>query len=273
MSKSGRLRVQDLRAIFQLVGECRDLGDDAVAWREHWLTQLARLTDSSLGHSGEMAGCGEFKQTDLGVVCWGHQEGFVDFGLIEEQLGAFRSKADYMPSMNVYFGLRAADDGVCLSRAEFIADRDWYRSADHLVVQRAFGVDHILYCFRAIPGAKPGVCSGVILNRAKGRRNFSARDRALVREAHDRLAAMVGGPLARFADPSPRELTPRVRETLACLLEGDGDKQIAARLNLSRHTVNQYIKTIFAHFGVNGRSELMARWIRRGWGERFSWRD
>jgi DNA-binding CsgD family transcriptional regulator len=53
---------------------------------------------------------------------------------------------------------------------------------------------------------------------------------------------------------------------LKCLLEGDSDKQIAARLELSSHTVNEYVKRVYAHFGVTTRTELLARWVRRGWG-------
>jgi DNA-binding NarL/FixJ family response regulator len=83
----------------------------------------------------------------------------------------------------------------------------------------------------------------------------------------------MGGPLARFTDPSPYELPPRARQVLACLLEGDGDKQVAARLAISGHTVNQYAKAIFQHFGVRSRAELLARWIRRGWGNTFPWVD
>jgi hypothetical protein len=55
------------------------------------------------------------------------------------------------------------------------------------------------------------------------------------------------------------------------LLEGDADKQVAHRLNLSAHTVNQYTKQIFRHFKVSGRTELLARWLRRGWGSRAAW--
>ncbi len=56
-----------------------------------------------------------------------------------------------------------------------------------------------------------------------------------------------------------------MRQVLACLLEGDGDKQIAARLRLSLHTVNEYTKVIFRHFGVRSRPELLTRWVRRKW--------
>jgi DNA-binding CsgD family transcriptional regulator len=58
---------------------------------------------------------------------------------------------------------------------------------------------------------------------------------------------------------------------LACLLEGDGDKQIAARLSISPYTVNQYTKAIFSHFGCQSRAELLSRWIRRYSGGRFPW--
>jgi DNA-binding CsgD family transcriptional regulator len=58
-------------------------------------------------------------------------------------------------------------------------------------------------------------------------------------EAIAAIALLVGGPLARANDPSPADLAPRVRQVLRHLLEGDGDKQIAARLGLTRHTVNE----------------------------------
>jgi DNA-binding CsgD family transcriptional regulator len=64
-----------------------------------------------------------------------------------------------------------------------------------------------------------------------------------------------------------------LRQVLRCLLEGDSDKQIAARLRISRYTVNQYTKTLYRRFGVSGRSEHFARWFRRGWGKLFAWAD
>jgi DNA-binding CsgD family transcriptional regulator len=71
--------------------------------------------------------------------------------------------------------------------------------------------------------------------------------------------------------PSPFELAPRVRQVLRCLLEGDGDKQIARRLGISPYTVNQYTKVIYRHFRVASRAELLALWIRRGYPKGFAW--
>jgi DNA-binding CsgD family transcriptional regulator len=285
MSKSCRLRLHDLHAIDRLVGECRDLGDDSLAWRDHGIAQLARLTDADLGHLGEMAGCRALEPKDLGVTWWGWRTGCralmpEDFGVtwwgwqngfVDEHTNT--RTHEHSPAMIVYFRKNLVEPGVCHSRRQFIADRDWYASHDYQVIQRTFGVDNIAWCFRRLSGAASDECSGIILNREKGKREFSARDRALVQELNASFTPLIGGPLARFSDPSPLDLTPRVREVLACLLEGDGNKQIAARLSLSSYTINEYTKVLYKHFRVRSRPELLARWIRRGWGNRFFWAD
>src|SRR4051812_8015579 len=91
-----------------------------------------------------------------------------------------------------------------------------------------FGVHHSL---RAVPGRADEV-SGTFLLRGSGRRNLTPREKAVVREAHAVLGPLVGGLLAWFAEPSPAALPPRARQVLRCLLEGDGDKQVAARLGI-----------------------------------------
>jgi hypothetical protein len=45
---------------------------------------------------------------------------------------------------------------------------------------------------------------------------------------------------------------------------GDSEKQLAARLRLSRSTVHQDATTLCRHFGVNSRGGLLARLIRHG---------
>jgi hypothetical protein len=53
MSKSARLRASDLRAVFRLTGECRDLGDDPAAWRHHCIASLARMVGAEFATGGE----------------------------------------------------------------------------------------------------------------------------------------------------------------------------------------------------------------------------
>jgi len=47
--------------------------------------------------------------------------------------------------------------------------------------------------------------------------------------------------------------------TLRGLTRGRSEKRLAAELRLSPHTVHDYIKVLYRHFGVQSRSELVAR--------------
>jgi DNA-binding CsgD family transcriptional regulator len=273
MAKSARMRAEDCGAIVRLTGDCRDLGDDRHAWREQALAGLARLVDAELGIVGEMAGCRSMKPLDLGTVTYGWQTGFVGRSVFDAHFEAFnREPQTYMPTMVEGFKRFDPTDGFCLRRTDLRADRAWYASAEYQRTMRSFEADHILWCFRPIPTASDENF-GLVIFRGRRRRDFDSRELRLVHETAAALAPLLGGPLARFSEPSPLDLPPRARQVLACLLEGDGDKQVAARLRLSPHTVNQYVKLIFRHFGVSSRAELLARWIRRGWGGRSSWLD
>lgn len=57
-------------------------------------------------------------------------------------------------------------------------------------------------------------------------------------------------------------LTKRQSDVLSNLLFGMSEKEIAATLALSKHTVHQHIKTIYRVTMVRSRSELMARFLR-----------
>jgi DNA-binding NarL/FixJ family response regulator len=69
--------------------------------------------------------------------------------------------------------------------------------------------------------------------------------------------------------PSPEQgvptpaMGPRLRQTLGLLLQGEGEKQIAAKLKLSPHTVHGYVKEVYRRFDVCSRAELLALWVKR----------
>ena len=270
MAKSAQLRLQDSRAIWLLLGDCRDLGDERIAWRERLAAGLADLVDADLVLNGEMGGCRKLALNDLGVTFWWRTDD-IDPGEVGKYLATFRIHPAYSPTMLHYHRCNLDRDGAALRRSDFVADRDWYRSFDYTTINRSYGMDQTIWCFRQIDGTAADESSGLIVLRSEGRRDFSGRDQTIVRELHRSLSPMVGRHLARFGDPSPADLAPRPRQVLACLLEGDSDKLVALRLRLSRHTVNEYTKLIYRHFGVRSRNELLARWIRRGWGARGSW--
>lgn len=59
------------------------------------------------------------------------------------------------------------------------------------------------------------------------------------------------------------KLSRRRRETLEYLMRGLSEKEVAARMNLTRHTVHQHVKAIYRAMRVHTRSELMSTVFRR----------
>ncbi|HXM65076.1 MAG TPA: response regulator transcription factor [Terriglobales bacterium] len=73
------------------------------------------------------------------------------------------------------------------------------------------------------------------------------------------------------ADPSSRsladlaeELTPRESEVLQMLANGLANKEIAARLSISEHTVKFHVASILGKLGAGSRTEAVSLGIRRG---------
>ena len=267
MPRSSRLRLSDLRAVHQLVGECRELGDDPLRWREHLLAVAARLTGAGAAV--------EYQATWVpfcmfGVVTWGLGNGF-DHRAFERMNAEFVRAGRGPPMLDHYLAAVQPGAVAALTRADLMADADWYRSAYYRDLHEATGADAMMYCIGRRRAAERQ--RGLSLVRPTGEPDFGPRARSVVQELYATVIPLIGGALAGFGEPSPAELPPRVRAVLRCLLEGDSDKQIAARLGISRYTVNQYTKALYRHFGVSARAELLARWVRRGWGGRFAWAD
>ena len=53
-------------------------------------------------------------------------------------------------------------------------------------------------------------------------------------------------------------LSPRQRMTMGLLIQGYARSQIAAHLEISPHTANDYVKVVFNHFGVHSQAALIA---------------
>lgn len=269
MSKSNRLNSKDLLAVERLIWECRELGDDAYIWRRHFFQQLGAMTGGELVMGGEMYGCRSKQLRDLGTVTYGFEHGFNPQGW-QESLNRLMAQPDQHLHLQRFCQQYDSTQGSCFERAELIGDRDWYRSEEYNAVNRVVGIDQCVQCFVPLQGQKDDH-SGIVLGRSPKRKPFNDREKQLILYAHQMIGKLIGGPLARFTEPSPSELPPRPRAVLQLIMQGESDKQIANKMQLSPFTINQYLKLIYSHFGVHSRPQLMARWIRRGWNSRAEW--
>lgn len=145
------------------------------------------------------------------------------------------------------------------TRAMLVDDRTWYASpyVQEYVLATQLG-DGIFSSLRSSP---PSVLQGLGFYRARGDRRFSEADRALVEMFHGQCASLLWPAPRTVAEIKRSRLPPRQQATLALLLEGLTDKDIAARLSISPLTVNQYNKAIFRRFGVQSRAALLAKFV------------
>ena len=137
-----------------------------------------------------------------------------------------------------------------------IDDNEWYRSAHYNIVRRPFDMDHSLYCRLTLPD---GQDIAVGLQRCPGDPEFSEREKAMVHLLHSSATCVL-----RIA-PSQLELeslAPRLKPVLRYLLQGDAEKEVAAKLKLSQHTVHRYTQTIYRQLDLHSRGELLAKYAR-----------
>lgn len=59
-------------------------------------------------------------------------------------------------------------------------------------------------------------------------------------------------------------LTPREAEVLQLLADGSGNREIAARLGISEHTIKFHIRSILGKLGAASRTDAVARGLRSG---------
>jgi DNA-binding NarL/FixJ family response regulator len=138
----------------------------------------------------------------------------------------------------------------------------WYGSLAYNDYHRVIRIDHCVVSPLELTAG--GWFSCIIPHRATGEREFAPRHRRLLHLFHEELGRPIGPVLVSAGDPhSPTRLPARVQETLDCLLDGDSEKQAAARMGLSRETVHQYVKALYRHYRVASRAELLARVLRR----------
>jgi len=78
------------------------------------------------------------------------------------------------------------------------------------------------------------------------------------------LPTSTAAPAAQPLTELPEPLTRREREVLQMLAAGLGNKEIAARLNISDHTAKFHVASILGKLGAATRTEAVTLGIRHG---------
>lgn len=255
MTNSDRLRLRDVRAAFRLIGECRDLGHDPGLWHRRMLEGLALLFGVVQAAGGEawwdrpgrpIQPVSAYVVTtqpagDDGYHAYAREQGWTGDPIL--------SAIERLPGKL-----------ITRTRRQLVSDAAWYES-DAFRYRQASRIDHQLVSVFQV--SDHGATSIVALSRGLGECDFSPREQRLLNFFHGEVGRLIGGPLVAATAPTVAQLSPRLRQTLACLVEGNSEKQVAVRLGLSRATVHQYVTTLYRHFGVRSRAQLFACLAKR----------
>ncbi len=208
MSKSDRLRLRDLKHIYRLIGECRDVGADPAAWRGHLLEQLCLMLDMQVGMAGESPDPDGFRFDNLqGVIDLGwpgekerdHYRRFIAEGVI------------FSDPMIVGMARVPAREIITCRREEIVSDSAWYRSMHFNDWHRESGLDAGMLSLARLDEGGRSTMHGICLRRPLGAARCSPRERRILHWTHHELAPLIGRQLASSTEPSPNELTRRQR--------------------------------------------------------------
>ena len=257
MGKSGRVRLVDLTRAHRLIHDCRDVGHDPAAWPAVLAEGMIRLIDSPLVLVGQVVlgegGPRNLIMADRGWETPAHREVWHRRHVVESD---YRGVETFSRFLAVPGRLKTR------SREQLIGDTEWYRSYEYNEIHRSMGQDDLVASTR-FPGAVAArSLFGIIGIRPVGAGPISTKNRRLLRLFQVELDRHLGTSIVLDSGGPLTTLQPRLRRTLDCLLEGDGEKQAAVRLGLSRNTVHEYVIELYRHLGVNSRGELMAYCLR-----------
>lgn len=255
MGKSRGLSIADVRAVFHLLNDLRDLGAQPIAWKRHMLRELCRLIGGQVGISVQTFDAAAVDLTrsivtDIGWAGEKERNRWLAY-CRQNNLGVDPSRAEIMRLM-------VGGRPFVRVREQLCPDRPWY-SSDHVqITRRESDVDSFIFSYRRL--INPERHHWLYLLRPWNDRPFEARQRRLVRMFHTELGLILDHDVLRVTQDGPvKHFSPRLRQTLDLLACGLSEKQVAQRLTCSYNTIHGYVKELHKKLCVNTRSELLVK--------------
>jgi DNA-binding CsgD family transcriptional regulator len=236
-----------LQQVATLQGEAQEIGALSEACRMHVLSRVAEMLRSAAGClvlDGDMRGTGQIREAAThnfdGVTRPAFQP-LLDHG------------ATFHPLVHrTYETYQSQPTGILVhTNSELFSTRTWRESPYYCDYLRQIGFDDSIMSLRS--GGQPQLGRGFGFFRERGLPPFDDDDKVMLLLVELSLGPYIHRP------PLPPDLSPRDRDVLLLLREGLSDKEIASRLAISPHTVNQRTKRLFRRFGVHSRAELIAK--------------
>jgi DNA-binding CsgD family transcriptional regulator len=260
--------LHEISAVIGLVRGVCDRWDDPQAWREHLLLGACALIGGNVATMFEVGAPDAPGQ--LGAI-----RPIAIVGLpIPEQKALVSTSTDlvshrdikevsknFLPGQAKFWAEFDRHGWVTAMRDELTDVASYHASPAYRELRRHADCDDYLWSMRFVDLPRRIEMFGI--DRPHGAAPFGLREVALLKLLHDEVSPLIGVRLATEEHLSRDGLSKRLRETLSELLVGKSEKEVAFQLQLSPKTIHEYITSIYRHFDVSSRAELMAYFVQR----------
>lgn len=184
-----------------------------------------------------------------------HQFGGFHPEEMPDYLAAIRHPDTHAMSAELFEELTRTSRHLTRRRQDIVDDERFFNSPSHPLWVKA-GIGPIMLSYRPL---EDGAYSAVGLYRKIDAQPFSLRESKIAHIILSEVDWLHQEGVSTLKSRSLPALSPRCRMVFTHLLEGLSRKEIAEILGLSVHTINDYVKTVFLHFGVRSTPALLAR--------------
>jgi DNA-binding CsgD family transcriptional regulator len=245
-----------VRALYRLVADVCQSGNDTKAWTHCLMEGLAELFEArmvSLASAAIPGRPGKFNHSETQL-----HHGFTD----EETRLWSQSYCGPDRKFQSEFLRRLVNIParfVTVRRQDVISDEDWYALPDIKTVHRRLDIDASMASVYVSLSTSRIFRIGV--HRSWSAPQFTTDERHQLRLVHLELARAWRNRIAapNDGDTAIRALPERPRQVLWLLCLGRSEKEIAEHLDISPHTVHNHVKRLHELLSVNCRGELLAR--------------
>lgn len=263
----------DISQVIRLVQGVCDRWDDPAAWREHLLRGACQMlggTTATMITKRDGPGQEEtFGRLEV-IAAVGLPEHLRDS--VQRAVSEFNCRLYEDASINLVrevselYGQIVCQQmmpqgWVTAERGQFTDDTAPNVGTPYNAFRKAINADDFVVSIRLVD--VPRRAEAINVDRPQGAPHFGPREVALMTLLHDEIAPLIGMRLATERHLSRAGLSRRLRQSLSLLLQGRSEKEVARALRLHHRTVHQYVTTLYNHFCVSSRAELLAYFIRR----------
>jgi DNA-binding CsgD family transcriptional regulator len=230
-------------------------GSDLADRRHRFLAQVGELLGATSGFWGWGRGNPiDTHITPVAALCFGFTEAEWQ-AVIEMSLGPDSVRLWSVPIRERMAGCPQ----VTVTRSMLHSDAAWEAEIPFRSHLARLGIEHLLVSVNYFNNDS---WFSITMCRGMGRDDFAVEDADLLSLAVTGVAWMQPRLSETLPPESFAKLTARQRTVILGLLDGKSRKQLARRLGISLHTLNDHVKAIYEHFQVKSVSELAARFLQ-----------